>query len=69
MRTAQKLYEGVTIGSETTDLITYMRTDSISLSQEAIHACRSLIEKDFGKACCPTPRAFTKHGRKIPKSP
>ena len=59
MRTAQKLYEGVTIGGETTGLITYMRTDSISLSQEAIHACRSLIEKDFGKAYLPNaPRLY-----------
>ena len=41
MRTAQMLYEGVDIGGETTGLITYMRTDGISMIGEAISDCRA----------------------------
>lgn len=59
MRTAQSLYEGVTIKGETVGLITYMRTDSIQLSSEAIASARKLIEKDFGKNYIPsTPRLY-----------
>ncbi len=43
MRLAQRLYEGVDIGGETVGLITYMRTDSVQLSGEAIAASRRLI--------------------------
>jgi len=53
MRTAQGLYEGVDIGGETVGLITYMRTDGISLSAEAIAAARDVITKDFGKDYLP----------------
>ena len=49
MRVAQKLYEGVDMGGETVGLITYMRTDGITLSGEAISAARKLIENKFGK--------------------
>ena len=49
MQIAQKLYEGVNIGSETVGLITYMRTDSIRLSNEFISATYKYIEEDFGK--------------------
>ncbi|HKW53715.1 MAG TPA: type I DNA topoisomerase [Stellaceae bacterium] len=48
MRTAQRLYEGVDIAGETVGLITYMRTDGVSMSSEAIAAARSLIEKQYG---------------------
>ncbi|MSO80470.1 MAG: type I DNA topoisomerase [Alphaproteobacteria bacterium] len=48
MRTAQRLYEGVTIGGETVGLITYMRTDSVQLSNEAIAGARTLIDDAFG---------------------
>jgi len=48
MQIAQKLYEGVNIDGETVGLITYMRTDSVTLSNEAINAARSLIERDYG---------------------
>ncbi len=48
MRTAQRLYEGVDIGGETVGLITYMRTDGVALSTEAIAAARGLIEQDYG---------------------
>ncbi|MEC7656735.1 MAG: DNA topoisomerase, partial [Pseudomonadota bacterium] len=40
MQIAQKLYEGIDIGGETVGLITYMRTDSVTLSSEAIGGCR-----------------------------
>ena len=43
MRVAQKLYEGVNVGSETTGLITYMRTDGVQLGQEAITDIRKAI--------------------------
>jgi DNA topoisomerase I len=48
MRTAQRLYEGVDIAGETVGLITYMRTDGVTMSSEAIAAARSLIEKQYG---------------------
>ena len=51
MRTAQSLYEGVAIGGGTPiGLITYMRTDSIMLADEAIDSIRSHIKKHFGNA-------------------
>jgi len=49
MRTAQQLYEGIDIGGETVGLITYMRTDSLSLAQEALDEIRQLIENRYGK--------------------
>jgi len=49
MRIAQQLYEGVDIGEEgTTGLITYMRTDSVTISQEAQAAARDFIVQEFG---------------------
>ena len=53
MRTAQMLYEGVDIGGETTGLITYMRTDGISMIGEAISDCRASIEENFGEKYLP----------------
>lgn len=57
MRVAQTLYEGVSIGkgknTETVGLITYMRTDSMRLSKEAIEECRSYIEQTYGKELLP----------------
>ncbi len=59
MQLAQKLYEGMEIGGETTGLITYMRTDSVSVSTQAVTAARSFIEKEHGKAYVPdAPRAY-----------
>ena len=49
MRTAQQLYEGIDIGGETVGLITYMRTDSVHLAQEATEEIRALIESKYGK--------------------
>ena len=49
MRIAQKLYEGVDLGSETVGLITYMRTDSTRLSPLFIDETFKFIEKNYGK--------------------
>ena len=49
MSLAQKLYEGIDLGSETVGLITYMRTDSVRLSDEFIEASKNYIEKNYGK--------------------
>ncbi len=59
MQLAQKLYEGVAIEGETVGLITYMRTDSVTLSNEAITASRRLIERDYGPQYVPEkPRIY-----------
>ncbi|MEK9795735.1 MAG: type I DNA topoisomerase [Alphaproteobacteria bacterium] len=59
MRIAQRLYEGIEIDGETVGLITYMRTDSVTLSQEAITGCRNLIDTDFGEEYLPEkPRVY-----------
>ncbi|MEC7701613.1 MAG: type I DNA topoisomerase [Pseudomonadota bacterium] len=59
MRTAQKLYEGASIGGETVGLITYMRTDGTTLSEDAVKQCRDQIMSDFGKKYLPdAPRLF-----------
>jgi DNA topoisomerase-1 len=49
MSIAQKLYEGIDIGSETVGLITYMRTDSVRLSSEFVGATLNYIETNYGK--------------------
>ena len=49
MMLAQKLYEGIDIGSETQGLITYMRTDSTRLSNEFVSAAFGKIEEEYGK--------------------
>ena len=49
MSIAQKLYEGIDLGSETVGLISYMRTDSIRLSNEFVGATYNYIENSFGK--------------------
>ena len=49
MSIAQKLYEGIDIGSETVGLITYMRTDSIRLSDQFIKEGYKYINDTYGK--------------------
>ena len=49
MSVAQKLYEGIDIGKETVGLITYMRTDSIRLSDEYVNGAKEYITKEYGK--------------------
>ncbi len=54
MSIAQQLYEGIDIeGEGTVGLITYMRTDSLRISEEAISSARSFIAGRYGKEYCP----------------
>ncbi len=65
MSIAQQLYEGVDItGEGTVGLITYMRTDSLRLSEEALSAAKGFIESRYGKQYYPpqTRRFKTKSG-------
>ncbi len=59
MQTAQQLYEGIAIDTGTVGLITYMRTDSINLAQEAIGEIRDFVSERYGKTEIPDePRVF-----------
>ena len=60
MSVAQQLYEGVEItGIGSVGLISYMRTDSLRLSDEAVAAARSFISENYGQEYCPkTPRVY-----------
>jgi DNA topoisomerase-1 len=59
MRTAQRLYEGIDIGAGQVGLITYMRTDSVSLSNDSLNEIREFIAEKFGAQNVPeTPRAY-----------
>ncbi|MEK6650684.1 MAG: type I DNA topoisomerase [Bacteroidota bacterium] len=63
MTLAQKLYEGIDLGGEEglTGLITYMRTDSTRLSEEAVASVREYIYENYGKEYLPKePRLFKK---------
>jgi DNA topoisomerase-1 len=54
MRTAQSLYEGVDIGGQTVGLISYMRTDSVSLAKEAVQEIRDYIKNNFSAEYLPS---------------
>ncbi len=58
MQIAQRLYEGVSIGKETRALITYMRTDSVNLSNEAIGTIRNVISETYGSEFIPEKPRF-----------
>jgi DNA topoisomerase-1 len=59
MRIAQRLYEGIDIGGETTGLITYMRTDGVQIDSSAITQARKVIGEDYGNAYVPdAPRQY-----------
>jgi DNA topoisomerase I len=62
MTVAQQLYEGVALGrgksAETVGLITYMRTDSIRLSPDAVMACRDHVTERYGKGYLPEKPVF-----------
>ena len=59
MRTAQKLYEGTEIKGETTGLITYMRTDSVVMSNDAINQIRNFVTDNYGQNYLPEkPRIY-----------
>ena len=53
MQLAQRLYEGIDLGGETVGLITYMRTDGVALSDDAVTAARRLIDRDYGPQYVP----------------
>jgi DNA topoisomerase I len=60
MRVAQQLYEGIDLGSGPVGLITYMRTDSVTLAGEALAELRTLIAERYGKSRLPElPRQYT----------
>ncbi|MDH3646415.1 MAG: DNA topoisomerase I [Gammaproteobacteria bacterium] len=59
MRTAQKLYEGLDTGSGPVGLISYMRTDSVTLAADAIEEIRKVIVERYGKDNLPKePRTY-----------
>ena len=59
MQIAQRLYEGIELAGETVGLITYMRTDGVAISAEAIAATRHLIGAEFGPRYLPdAPRVY-----------
>jgi DNA topoisomerase-1 len=59
MRVAQQLYEGIDIGEGQVGLITYMRTDSLNLAQEAVGQIRDVIVQLYGPAgLAEEPRVF-----------
>ncbi len=65
MKIAQGLYEGVALGDEgVVGLITYMRTDAVSLSAEAIQELREVIGKDFGARALPEQPHFYRNKSK-----
>lgn len=53
MVVAQQLYEGIDIGGGSVGLITYMRTDSVNLAQEAISQIRTFIQSAYGEDLAP----------------
>jgi DNA topoisomerase-1 len=60
MQIAQHLYEGVSIGGDTVGLITYMRTDGLTMAGEAIAEARRVIGKRYGDNYVPAvPRAYS----------
>ncbi|KAA5801701.1 type I DNA topoisomerase [Alkalicaulis satelles] len=64
MRAAQRLYEGVEIGGETVGLITYMRTDGVSMDSGAVAEARAVIQNEHGPDFVPEkPRFYTSKAR------
>jgi DNA topoisomerase-1 len=53
MRVAQQLYEGIDLGGDAVGLITYMRTDSVNLAQEAVNGLRDVISQRYGNEALP----------------
>ncbi len=60
MQVAQGLYEGVDLGGESVGLITYMRTDGVTIDGAAVHEAREMIGERYGKKYVPhAPRHYT----------
>ncbi|MCF7794334.1 MAG: type I DNA topoisomerase [Candidatus Cloacimonetes bacterium] len=49
MQVAQQLYEGIDLDGDTVGLITYMRTDSLRIANEALKSCRALVKERYGE--------------------
>ncbi len=66
MQVAQKLYEGIELGSEgAVGLITYMRTDSVRISDDATESAKEFITKNYGAQYYPqTPNNYVKSDKK-----
>jgi len=58
MQVAQRLYEGVDLGGSREGLITYMRTDSLNMSEEALAAADAFIRAEFGTEYAAGPRRY-----------
>lgn len=66
MQIAQKLYEGMDTGEGTEGLITYMRTDSTRIAEEAQEDAKNFIIERFGKDYYPeTPRTYERKGKNV----
>ena len=63
MRAAQRLYEGVNLGAEREGLITYMRTDSVTLAASALAEAQEVIRTRFGDDFAEGPRTYTSKTR------
>lgn len=65
MSVAQKLYEGIELGAEgPVGLITYMRTDSVRIADEALNEVREFIKEKYGSDAMPAkPRTFKAAGK------
>lgn len=64
MQVAQKLYEGIEIGGEPVGLITYMRTDSVRISDDAQAAAKDFVTGNYGENYYPkTPNNYVKAGK------
>ncbi len=60
MMVAQRLYEGIDVGDGSVGLITYMRTDSVTVANEALEEIRTLIKDRYGEENLPEePRRYT----------
>ena len=66
MSAAQKLYEGIDVGSGTMGLITYMRTDSVHLAASAVSDIHAVITKTYGENyALKTPRVFSSKSKNV----
>ncbi|WP_026835620.1 type I DNA topoisomerase [Eubacterium xylanophilum] len=66
MRVAQQLYEGISIkGHGTVGLISYLRTDSTRISEEADQECKEFIKKNYGDEYIISPKHVKEDSRKI----
>ena len=63
MQIAQQLYEGIDVSGDSSGLITYMRTDSVNIAQEARNSCREFIQKTYGNEYLPAKPNFYKSGK------